>query len=143
MYNHQLVYKVVIWAFFEISLWKEKVALSCEQLKLMSTWVTNQSTLWWGYVLWLWVHGFWCRGYEFYDRTIAFNLKVYEHKFMNTIESTKKGPHHGYNRKYMEVEGLSYVWLDHCSHVTWIIHLPRRQYDVRLSIHSGDICITV
>ncbi len=26
MYNDQLVYKVVIWAFFDISLWKEKVA---------------------------------------------------------------------------------------------------------------------
>ncbi len=28
MYNDQLVYKVVIWAFFEISLWTEKVALN-------------------------------------------------------------------------------------------------------------------
>ncbi len=28
MHNDQLVYNVVIWAFFEISLWKEKVALS-------------------------------------------------------------------------------------------------------------------
>ncbi len=28
MYNDQLVYKVVIWAFFEISLWKEKLALT-------------------------------------------------------------------------------------------------------------------
>ncbi len=28
MYNDQLVYKVVIWAVFGISLWKEKVALS-------------------------------------------------------------------------------------------------------------------
>ncbi len=28
MYNDQLVYKVVIWAFFGISLWKEKVALN-------------------------------------------------------------------------------------------------------------------
>ncbi len=27
MYNEQLVYKVVIWAFLGISLWKEKVAL--------------------------------------------------------------------------------------------------------------------
>ncbi len=27
MYNDQLVYKVVIWAIFGISLWKEKVAL--------------------------------------------------------------------------------------------------------------------
>ncbi len=27
MYNDQFVYKVVIWAFFGISLWKEKVAL--------------------------------------------------------------------------------------------------------------------
>ncbi len=28
MYNDQLVYKVVIWAFFEIGLWTEKVALT-------------------------------------------------------------------------------------------------------------------
>ncbi len=28
MYNDQLVYKVIIWAFFGISLWKEKVALT-------------------------------------------------------------------------------------------------------------------
>ncbi len=27
MYNDKLVYKVVIWAFFGISLWTEKVAL--------------------------------------------------------------------------------------------------------------------
>ncbi len=27
MYNDQLVYKVVIWAFFGISLWNEKEAL--------------------------------------------------------------------------------------------------------------------
>ncbi len=27
MYNDQLVYKVVIWGFFGISLWTEKVAL--------------------------------------------------------------------------------------------------------------------
>ncbi len=28
MYNDQLVYQVVIWVFFGISLWKEKVALN-------------------------------------------------------------------------------------------------------------------
>ncbi len=28
MYNDQLVYNVVIWAFFGISLWTEKVALT-------------------------------------------------------------------------------------------------------------------
>ncbi len=28
MYNNQLEYKVVIWAFFGISLWTEKVALT-------------------------------------------------------------------------------------------------------------------
>ncbi len=27
MYNDQLVYKIVIWAFYAISLWTEKVAL--------------------------------------------------------------------------------------------------------------------
>ncbi len=30
MYNDQLVYKVVIWAFFRISLWTEKVALNIQ-----------------------------------------------------------------------------------------------------------------
>ncbi len=28
MYNDKLVYKVVIWVFFGISLWKEKAALT-------------------------------------------------------------------------------------------------------------------
>ncbi len=28
MYNGKLVYKVVIWVFFGISLWKEEVALT-------------------------------------------------------------------------------------------------------------------
>ncbi len=32
MYNDKLVYKVVIWAFFGISLWKENVALMCSLL---------------------------------------------------------------------------------------------------------------
>ncbi len=32
MYNDQLVYKVVIWVFFLISLWKENVALSTSNL---------------------------------------------------------------------------------------------------------------
>ncbi len=32
MYNDQLVYKVVIWAFFLIRLWTEKVALIREGL---------------------------------------------------------------------------------------------------------------
>ncbi len=30
IYNDQLVYKVVMWAFFGISLWTEKVALRVE-----------------------------------------------------------------------------------------------------------------
>ncbi len=30
MYNGKLVYKVVIWAFLRISLWKEKDALTIE-----------------------------------------------------------------------------------------------------------------
>ncbi len=33
MYNDQLVYKVVIWAFFVISLWTEKVALNKSEIK--------------------------------------------------------------------------------------------------------------
>ncbi len=34
MYNDKLVYKVVIWVFFVISLWKEKEALrgKCETI---------------------------------------------------------------------------------------------------------------
>ncbi len=33
------------------------------------------------------------------------NLNVYEHRFINanTIETTKRGPDNGHNRKYMEV----------------------------------------
>ncbi len=34
IYNDQLVYKVVIWAFFGISLWTEKVALTLEVPRL-------------------------------------------------------------------------------------------------------------
>ncbi len=33
MYNDQLVYKVVIWSFFGISLWKEKVVLRVKIVK--------------------------------------------------------------------------------------------------------------
>ncbi len=33
MYNDQLVYKVVIWAFFWISLWTEKVAFNYKQIQ--------------------------------------------------------------------------------------------------------------
>ncbi len=63
-----------------------------DQLKSISMWVTNQKTLWWGQEVWLWSHGFWWWDHEFYDRTLPFNLKVYEHKFINTIEATKRGP---------------------------------------------------
>ncbi len=41
MYNNQLVYKVVIWAFFGISLWTEKVTLNL----LSSTIITLSSPL--------------------------------------------------------------------------------------------------
>ncbi len=58
IYNDQLVYKVVIWAFFRISLWKEKVALNpyspicyCEfvevlpfMVKRFPDWSTNIKT---------------------------------------------------------------------------------------------------
>ncbi len=37
MYNDKLVYKVVIWACFGISLWKEKVALKGNVLGHAST----------------------------------------------------------------------------------------------------------
>ncbi len=43
------------------------------------------------------------------------NLKVYDRKFMNTIEATHRGHHHGYSEKYMEVEGSCHVFLDQCS----------------------------
>ncbi len=33
----------------------------------------------------------------------------------STIETTKRGPHKGHNRKYMEVEGPCHDLLDHCS----------------------------
>ncbi len=48
------------------------------------------------------------------------NLNIYEHRFINTstIEITKRVPHKGHNRKYMEVEGSCHVLLDHCSHVS-------------------------
>ncbi len=40
MYNDQLVYKVVIWTYFGISLWTEKVALSkCVGFKLTMLYV--------------------------------------------------------------------------------------------------------
>ncbi len=32
MYNNKLVYKVAIWMYFGISLWKEKEALTYEQV---------------------------------------------------------------------------------------------------------------
>ncbi len=35
MYNDKLVYKVVIWAFFVISLWKEKVALHVKNISFL------------------------------------------------------------------------------------------------------------
>ncbi len=37
MYNEHLVYKVVIWVFFGISLWTEKVALIMIHLFLFAT----------------------------------------------------------------------------------------------------------
>ncbi len=45
------------------------------------------------------------------------NVNIYEHRFINTstIETTKRGPHKGNNRKYMEVEGPCHDLLDHCS----------------------------
>ncbi len=45
------------------------------------------------------------------------NLNVYEHSSINTstIETTKRGPHKGHNRKYMEVEGPFHDLLDQCS----------------------------
>ncbi len=39
MYNDQLVYKVVIWAYFGISLWKENVALCWDGY----TWVAQDN----------------------------------------------------------------------------------------------------
>ncbi len=106
----------------------------------MSMWVANQKTLWWGDELCLRGHGCWWWSHEFYDRAIVFQF--YEHKFMNTIEATKRGPHQVHIGKYMEVEGPCHVLLDHCWHVSWITWLPWRQSDFRLSNHAGDIDIT-
>ncbi len=45
------------------------------------------------------------------------NLNIYQHRFINTstIETTKRGPQKGHNRKYMEVEGPYHDLLDLCS----------------------------
>ncbi len=44
-------------------------------------------------------------GMTFMTRALVFNLKVYKHRFMNTIEATKRVPHQGNYGVYMEVEG--------------------------------------
>ncbi len=41
MYNDQLVYKVVIWAIFGISLWTEKVALTYIYLNVNDCYLTS------------------------------------------------------------------------------------------------------
>ncbi len=46
MYNDQLLYKIVIWAFFGISLWKEKVALN-------PSWICMHETI--NVYLWLYI----------------------------------------------------------------------------------------
>ncbi len=64
MYNDQLIYKVVIWAFCGISLWKEKVAL---RVLLVTMLVTTIATVWHYYmaiykhvgILWNLVLGLW------------------------------------------------------------------------------------
>ncbi len=63
-----------------------------------------------------------CEAMDFDGQDMSFmmgpsNLNVYEHRFINTstIETTKRGPHKGHNRKYMEVEGPCCDLLDHCS----------------------------
>ncbi len=45
------------------------------------------------------------------------NLNVYEHRLIKTsaIETTKRGPHKGHIRKYMEVEGPCHDLLERCS----------------------------
>ncbi len=42
MYNDQLVYNVVIWAFFGISLWTEKVALTIEMKHACIMWCVRK-----------------------------------------------------------------------------------------------------
>ncbi len=44
MYNDQLIYKVVIWAYFGISLWREKVPLTRMEMR--------QSDMMVGMVIW-------------------------------------------------------------------------------------------
>ncbi len=51
MYNDQLVYKVIIWAYFGISLWKEKVAL----MVYLSLELHKQWPQWFHFLLW-WMH---------------------------------------------------------------------------------------
>ncbi len=47
MYNDQLVYKVIIWASFGISLWKKNVALTTIQLWLtyLTMWAIGNSVM--------------------------------------------------------------------------------------------------
>ncbi len=75
-------------------------------------------------------------GHEFYDKVLAFNLKVYEHKFMNTIEATNRGPNQGHKRKYVEVEGPCHFTRPLFTCVLNNL-LNKRQYNFRLSIHSA------
>ncbi len=61
-----------------------------------------------------------CEVMDFDDEDMSF-MTGPQHsilKFMNTVEATNRGPHHGHNGKYMEVEGSCHVFLDHCSHVS-------------------------
>ncbi len=45
MYNDQLVYKVVIWAFFGISLWKENVTLKSWQSSRSSVFYNPENVM--------------------------------------------------------------------------------------------------
>ncbi len=92
----------------------------------------------------MWGHGFRWLGLELYRRAIAFNqscaivgLQVCGHYW-----ATERDPNQGQNEKYIDVEGPCHILPDHYWHASWITHLPTRQNDFKLRIHSADIVIT-
>ncbi len=46
------------------------------------------------------------------------SILVWLNWLVSTIGPTKRGPHRGYNWKYMEVDGPCHVLPDRCSHVS-------------------------
>ncbi len=83
-------------------------------------------------------------GLEFYGRAIAFNQNctIVEPQVCEHYRATERDPHQGHHVNYIDLEGTYHSLPDHFSNVRWITYLPTKQYDSKLSIHSGDIGIT-